>query len=145
MRLETLYRVHFRPQEHWSVGLTGPGGEEGQSFLLAEGRSEGRVAAAWRGANAPRRRTDGTNTPDFRGVLETDDGATILFAWHGYGRVDTDGVSQLVGGMTHVTDDDRYRWLNDAYCAVAGELRKRPDGVDVVLDVCELVWEPLGD
>ena len=40
----------------------------------------------WRAANYPRRRTDGTLTPDFRGVLETDDGATILFAWQGYGR-----------------------------------------------------------
>jgi hypothetical protein len=47
--------------------------------------------------------------------------------------------------MTHVTDDERYRWLNDAF-AVAGEVhRSEGDGVDVVLDVSELVWEPLGD
>jgi hypothetical protein len=77
--------------------------------------------------------------------METDDGATILFAWHGYGRSGPDGASQLVGCMTHVTDDERYRWLNDAF-AVAGEVhRSEGDGVDVVLDVSELVWEPLGD
>jgi hypothetical protein len=86
-------------------------------------------------------------TPDFRGALETDDGATILFALHGYGRAGADGTSQLVGSMTHITDDDRYRWLNDAFYAVAGEVQRRPggSGVDVVLDVSELVWEPLAD
>ena len=46
----------------------------------------------------------------------------------------------------HVTDDERYAWLNDAYCAVVGEVRARQKGkgFDVVLDVAELVWEPLG-
>ena len=47
--------------------------------------------------------------------------------------------------LTHVTDDERYAWLNAAYCAVAGEVRPRPEGngFDVVLDVAELVWEHL--
>jgi hypothetical protein len=85
MRLEPLYRARFSSPLHWSIELTGPGGTEGQNFLLTEGRCEGRISASWRGANYPRRRTDGTLTPDFRGVMETDDGATILFAWHGYG------------------------------------------------------------
>jgi hypothetical protein len=87
-------------------------------------------------------------TPDFRGVLQTDDGATILFAWHGYGRAaDDSGASQLVGSMTHITDDIRYRWLNHAFCAVVGEVRRRQgqEGVDVVVDVAELVWEPIRD
>ena len=66
-------------------------------------------------------------------------------AWQGYGRAAKDGPSQLVGSMTHVTDDARYRWLNDAFCAVSGEVQHRPDGdnVDVVIDVSELVWEPI--
>ena len=56
-------------------------------------------------------------------------------------------MSQLVGGMTHTTDDERYLWLNDAFCAVAGEVRHRPedDRVEVVLDVFELVWETPAD
>ena len=43
--------------------------------------------------------------------------------------------------MTHVTDDARYRWLNDAFCAVSGEVQHRRDGdsVDVIIDVSELV------
>jgi uncharacterized protein DUF3237 len=148
MRLEPLYRARFSTPRHWSVDLTGTGGTEGQNFLLTEGRCEGRIAATWRGANYPRRRTDGTVMPDFRGVLETDDGATILFAWHGYGHGAGAGTSRLVGSMTHITDDERYQWLNDAFSAVAGEVQRRPEGkagLDVVLDVSQLVWEPLAD
>ena len=41
--------------------------------------------------------------------------------------------------MTHVTDDERYVRLNDAVCAVAGEVRPG----EVVLEIAELIWEPL--
>ena len=144
MRLEPLYRVEFTTQEAWSVELGGENGTEGQSFLIVEGRSEGRVRARLRAANAPRRRTDGTLTPDFRGVLETEDGAVILFAWHGYGRTSDAGQRQLVGSITHVTGDARYSWLNNLIGVLCGEVRKRDDGrLDVVLEVRELVWEPL--
>lgn len=168
MRLEPLYRATFTTPEAWSVELEGGHGTEGQSFLIAEGRSEGRgeregaaeplppspsqpvrprrcwSSARLRGANFPRRRVDGTLTPDFRGVLETDDGATILYAWHGYGRKGEGGASELVGSITHVTDDPRYAWLNTAVCALAGEVvpREGGHGFDVVLEVAELRWEP---
>jgi hypothetical protein len=147
VRLEPLYRVTFWTPESWSVRLDGENGSEGQSFLIAEGRSTGRLSARYRAANFPRHRTDGTVTPDFRGVLETDDGATILFEWSGFARSGADGVHELVGRMTHVTDDARYSWLNDRQCAVAGEVRPKADGsgFDVVIEVAEIVWEPLGD
>jgi len=137
MRLEPLYRATFTTPEHWSVDLRGESGSEGQSFLIAEGRCEGRLSARLRAANFPRRRTDGTLTPDFRGVLETDDGATVLFAWHGYGQ-----AGRLAGSLTHLSDDERYAWLNDRVCALTGEVRERDGaGFYVVLDVAELVWE----
>lgn len=145
MRLDPLYSCTFAPTESWRVALRGGGGIEEQGFLVVEGRSYGRVTARLRAANYPRKRTDGTLTPDFRGVLETDDGAIVLFAWHGYGRPTDDG-SHLVGSITHLSDDDRYSWLNDALCVLTGEVRPRLDGgFDVVLDVCELVWEPSGE
>jgi hypothetical protein len=83
--------------------------------------------------------------PDFRGALETNDGATVLFAWHGYALPRPGAKFELVGSITHVSQDERYRRLNDVVCAVAGEVRPRTDGsgFDVVLDVSELVWEPL--
>jgi len=145
MRLEPLYRITFTTPEAWQIGLAGANGTERQSFLIAEGRSQGRLSARYRGANFPRTRTDGALLPDFRGVLETDDGATVLFAWHGYAIPRPGSTLELVGSMTHVTDDQRYRRLNDVVCALTGEVRPRIDGsgYEVVLDVAELVWEPI--
>jgi len=145
MRLEPLYRATWTTPESWSVELEGGAGTEGRMFLIAEGRAEGRLSARFRAANFPRRRTDGTLEPDFRGVLETDDGASILFALRGYARVGAGGMRELVGSMTHVADDERYRWLNDRLCAIAGEVRERDGGFEVVVDVSELVWEPIAD
>jgi hypothetical protein len=146
MRLEPLYRVTFTTPEAWSVDFDGANGTEGQSFLIAEGRSEGRVSARYRAANFPRRRTDGTLLPDFRGVLETDDGATVLFSWHGYALPRSGSKLELAGSMTHLSEDERYARLNDVVCVVGGEVRPRSagDGFEVVFDVSELVWEPLG-
>jgi hypothetical protein len=46
--------------------------------------------------------------------------------------------------MTHITDDERYRWLNDRVCTLAGGVRPHDGGgFDVVLEIAELVWEPV--
>jgi hypothetical protein len=147
MRLEDLYRVTFTTTESWSVTRPGADGAEGQSFLIAEGRAEGRLSARYRAANYPRRRADGALEPSFRGVLETDDGATILFHWEGLASMTPSGMRQLLGTLQHVTDDDRYIWLNDRVCAIEGEVRPRVDGngFDVVVDVTLITWEPLRD
>ena len=142
MRLEPLYHVQFTTQQRWSVEVPGEAGGEEYAFLLVEGHVRGRVNATLHGANSPRRRPDGVLTPNFRGVLECDDGASILFAWHGYGLTGDAGEHRLVGSITHVAGEARYRWLNEVIGAVAGEVRPREDGrLDVVLDVSELVWE----
>ncbi len=83
MRLEPLYTVTFTTPEAWSVEVDADAGNEGRSFLLAEGRSTGRLSARYRAANFPRKRADGALLPEFRGVLETDDGAAVLFEWQG--------------------------------------------------------------
>ena len=76
-------------------------------------------------------------------MLETDDGATILFHWEGLARLTDSGMRQLLGIAQHTSDDERYRWLNDRVFAVEGEVRPHPDetGFDVVLAVSEMVWE----
>ena len=142
MQLEPFYRVTFTTPESWNVTREGGSGAEGQSFLIAEGRAEGRLSARYRAANFPRRRVDGALEPEFRGVLETDDGATILFHWEGLARL-TDGMRQLLGMAQHTSDDERYRWLNDRVCAVEGEVRSgsSDSGFDVVLEVSEMMWE----
>jgi Protein of unknown function (DUF3237) len=147
MQLEPLYRVTFTTPESWSVTREGASGTEGQSFLIAEGRADGRLSARYRAANFPRRRIDGALEPEFRGVLETDDGASILFHWEGLASLTDSGMRQLVGIMQHVSDDERYRWLNDRVCAVEGEVRPRDGetGFDVVLDVSLMTWEPVSE
>jgi hypothetical protein len=143
VRLAPIYTVTFTTPEAWSVQVDGDSGTEGRSFLLAEGRSTGRLSARYRAANFPRRRVDAALVPEFRGVLETDDGATILFEWQGLAVLADDGGRRLLGSLVHTTDDERYRWLNDGVCAVEGEVRPRADGsgFDVVFQVSEMVWE----
>ena len=143
MRLEPLYRVVFHYPEAWYVELDGEHGVESEHFFIAEGRCEGRVSGRFRGANHPRRRTDLTYRPDFQGVIETDDGARLIFDLRGYGRAYPAGRRQVVGFATHVSGDERYRWLNDVVCGVAGEVRPQDDVTEIVLDVAELVWEAL--
>ncbi len=139
MRLEPLYRMVFDYPQGWSVALSEEGAESAHLFL-AEGRCDGRISGPMRGANHPRRRGDGTFCPDLHGVIATDDGATVLFECGGYGRSYPQGARQIVCWLTHVSDDRRYRWLNDVVCVGTGEVR--PDRL--LIDVAELIWEPPG-
>jgi hypothetical protein len=139
MRLEPIYTVTFTTPEAWSVEVGGDAGIEGRSFLLATGR----LSARYRGANFPRRRADGALVPEFRGVLETDDGGAILFEWQGLALRSDSGRRRLFGSLVHTTDHPSYRWLNDRVCAVEGEVRPSTDasGSEVVFEVSEMVWE----
>jgi hypothetical protein len=95
MRLEPLYRIRFTYPESWAVGLDG--GWQ-QAFFIAEGRCEGAVTGRFRGANFPRKQgADGPFRPDFRAVIEADDGATIMVEWHGYGRAYPPGDARSWG------------------------------------------------
>lgn len=147
MRLEHLYRVRFTYPASWGVELEG--GWE-QHFLLAEGRCEGGISGRFRGANFPvRQGATGPYRPDFRAAIETDDGATIMFEWHGYGRAYPVGRRQIVGAIFHLSDDERYRRLNDVMCVCVGEVRAAADAAqpssDLVIDVAELIWEPIAE
>ena len=147
MRLEPLYRVRFTYPEGWAVELEG--GWE-QHLFLAEGRCEGAISGRFRGANFPQRRTpDGPFCPDFRAVIETDDGATVFVEVRGYGRAYPPGRRQIVASATHLSDDDRYRRLNDVVCVCVGEVRTPTDpdqpSSDLVMDVAELIWEPIAN
>lgn len=157
MQLKPMYRVRFMYPEAWSVNLTGPDGTMSQHFMFAEGQCAGRITGRFRGANHPQRRTDGTFQPDFQRIIETVDGGTILFDIRGYGRTYPVGRRQVVSSITHLSDDERYQWLNDVVCVATGEVRT-PTGereamaagkstikpiAELVLDVAELIWEPI--
>src|SRR3954453_12423707 len=145
LRLEQLYRVRFTYPEGWMVSLEG--GWE-QHLFLADGHCEGSISGRFRGVNYPQRRTaEGPFRPDLRAVIETDDGAAIMVELHGYGRAYPLGRRQIVGSVLHLSDSDRYRRLNDVVCVCVGEVRAPADPTgpssDLVVDVAELVWEPI--
>jgi hypothetical protein len=132
VKLEPLYRIRFSYPEHYHVD-----GPDFRGFFFAEGRCDGRLTGRFRGMNHPRLRPDDVYLPDFQGVIETDDGATLAFDLKGFGRA-RDYGREVVGTITHSTADERYADLNDAFCVLAGEARKR----EIRLEVAELVSEP---
>jgi hypothetical protein len=147
VKVEQLYRIRFTYPESWKIELEG--GWE-QHLYLAEGRCEGSISGRFRGVNFPRRQGfDGPFRPDLRAVIETDDGAVIMFEWHGYGRAYPEGHRQIVGAVFHLSDAEPYRRLNDAVCVCVGEVRAPADPdraePDLVIDVAELIWEPIAD
>ena len=147
LRLEQLYRIRFTYPASWMITLEG--GWE-QHLFLAEGRCEGSICGRFRGVNFPQRRTAlGPFVPDVRAVIETDDGAVVMFEMHGYGRAYPPGRRQIVGTVSHLSDNDRYRRLNDVVCVCVGEVRapENPNrnSSDLVIDVAELVWEPVAE
>jgi len=146
MKLLPFYRVRFRYPQGWGVGLGSAESAEGQHFYLAEGTCEGRIQGTFRGANHPRRRADGTFEPDFQGVIETTDGASIFFEYRGYGRAYPAGARQIVGSATHLCDHPSYRWLNDSFAVGEGVVKTIREGqVELVIEWSEVVWEPIPD
>ena len=117
-----------------------------QLLFLAEGRCEGWISGRFRGANFPRRHgAEGPFRPDFRAVIEAEDGAVIMVEWHGYGRAYPPGRRQVVGALFHLADREPYRRLNDVVClcVCVGEVRTPSDPGQaepaLVLDVAKLI------
>src|SRR5579872_1201366 len=102
MRLAPLYRLRFSYPESWGVDVQGTLGTERALLLFAQGECAGRVAGGFRGANFPRRRVDKNFLPDFKGVIQTHDGATILCEYHGFGRPEPAGRRHVVLSATHL-------------------------------------------
>ncbi len=146
MRLEPLYRMRFTYPAEWGVRLASADGTEAQFFFLAEGRCEGRIQGTLRAANHPRRRGDGTFEPDFQGVIETDDGATIYHDCRGYGRPFPAGRRQIVVSAFHLSDHPKYAWLNLSLAVGIGEVRSRENApTELVIDWSEVIWEPIAE
>lgn len=145
VRLEHLYTLRFRyPEEIPGATI---GGDEQEFFTPAEGQAVGAVSGRFRGANHPRRRADGTFRMDLQGVVHTDDGGDVVIDYQGYGRSYPIGRRQVVGAAWHFSDHERYQRLNDAICAISGEVR-RPSteapqaDVELVFEIAEVIWEP---
>ena len=149
VRLEPLYRVRFTYPEGWTVALEG--GWE-QHFFLAEGTCEGAVTGRFRGVNFPLRRTAvGPFVPDFRAVhrdrRRRDDHVRVPRG--------TAAPTHRGGGRSseRSTACERRRQLSAAERCRLARARVRcarpadpgQQSSDLVLDVAELIWEPIAN
>jgi hypothetical protein len=66
-----------------------------------------------------------------------------------YGRAYPAGRRQIAGSVLHLADSDRYSRLNDVVCVCSGEVRASnvsdQESPDLVMDVAELIWEPMAE
>jgi Protein of unknown function (DUF3237) len=97
--------------------------DEGIGYGEGRGAASGQINGSVVWSNYPRRRSDGRMLPNARGLITTDDGASILFELRGRTIFDDDnpsGRQNLVGWFE--AQDERYRWLNDIVCIAEGRI-----------------------
>jgi hypothetical protein len=127
MRLEPLSVFRWRYEEGVRVKapgytiLSGYGSEEGTGYGEGRGTATGRIEGTVVWSNFPRRRTDGRMLPNLRGLINTQDGASIIFELRGRTIFEGDaGWQNLVGWFE--SDHEDYRWLNDLVCIAEGQI-----------------------
>lgn len=101
------------------------GGEEGSGYGEGDGIVTGhRIAGKVSWVNHPRRRSDGRMLPDAGGIVQTDDGAKVMFRMQGRTVFRVNEKGEGKGGqllwILFESDDERYLWLNDALCVIEG-------------------------
>jgi uncharacterized protein DUF3237 len=118
--------------------VSGYGGEEGIGYGEGRGTATGRINGAVVWTNSPRRRTDGRMLPNVRGLITTDDGASIVFELHGRTIFEGDepGKQNLVGWFE--SDHQSYRWLNDVVCIAEGRIAAKGMEIHVYTGIHEL-------
>jgi hypothetical protein len=144
MRLEPLCTFDWSYDEDGRVKppgyeLVSPyDGEEGPAYGEGHGTARGRIAGRVVWSNYPRRRSDGRMLPNVRGLVTTDDGASILFELRGRTFFGDDGVGRqnLVGWFE--AGDARYRWLNDVVCIAEGLIGEDAMQIRVYAGVVEV-------
>ena len=101
-------------------------GAGGQYYAAMEGtwRSD-RVRGRLRLTNIAQKRVDNVNTPTLRGVLQTDDGATMFVEMNGLSQIQ-EGGRVFVSSLTLRTAHPDYQWVNTLFGVVEGELHGAP-------------------
>jgi hypothetical protein len=110
VRLAFVHIAQVNPLPDGAIYGTGDGSATGE-----------RLSGTVRWTNHPGMRSDGTTLPDVHGVIETEDGANVLFDLHGVSTLIGEGPgrdTRVAGGFT--AEHERYRWLNDELCVGEG-------------------------
>lgn len=120
MNLVPLADVELRYTSLESVDY-GPGG---QLYGTMEGWLRGeRVRGDLRLTNLAARRPDNVNLPTLRGLLTTDDGASVYVELNGIATLrPADQARVFVTSLTFRTGDARYAWLNTVFGLLEGVL-----------------------
>ncbi len=123
MRLEYLAEIELTNRSEFAL-VKPYGTEEGTGFGEAGGEIRGeRLTGTIRCANTPHRRSDGTMLPDTSGVIETTDGATVVFRMRGrttFGQTDDGPRGRQLLYFLFEAQAPRYQWLNAALCVLEG-------------------------
>ena len=113
----------------------------GQIYGTMDGRVAGeRLSGSVRLTNLAARRPDNVNLPTLRGVLTTDDGATVWVELDGMAMLrEADGARVFVTSWRFRTGDPRYLWLNTTFGVLEGVLGRVAVGgtAKAELHVCE--------
>jgi hypothetical protein len=119
MRLQHLCDIElaYLGEEDEQLTVVMPFGTEGIAYGKGDGTVKGeRLQGKILWYNFPRVRGDGVFLPDARGVIDTDDGARILFSMQGYSApIGADEEREVLTSLTFATEDERYLWLNTAF------------------------------
>jgi Protein of unknown function (DUF3237) len=134
VRLEHLFDGELRFNEEAGVHVPTYGADSDWiGYVDGGGTIEGeRLRGTLRWTNHPRRREDGIWLPDFQGVINTHDGAQILFSFTGYNYSLTERFEYthraVLAAITFRTSNDAYRWLNDVFGVLEAEAGEADEG-----------------
>jgi len=125
MRLEYVCDMDLVYQEAPGLGakllvIRPYGGEEGTGYGEGDGMVTGpRLHGTVRWVNSPHRRSDGAMLPNAHGVIQTHDGATVMFGLQGRTFFE-EGIGKQLLLTLFEAEDERYQWLNRALCVLEG-------------------------
>ena len=106
-------------------------GSGGQYYGVMVGTWRGGpVSGSLRMTNVAHKRPDNVNTPTLRGILETEDGATMFVEMNGLSQIEGGG-RVFVAALTLRTGHPGYAWVNTLLAVVEGELHGRPKAGEV--------------
>jgi hypothetical protein len=99
-------------------------GSDGQLYGTMEGSLTGdRLTGKLQLTNLAHRRADNVNLPTLRGLMTTDDGASVWVQLDGIATLrPSDSARVFVTTFRFRTGDDRYAWLNSVFGVLEGLL-----------------------
>ena len=139
MQLEHLCDGEYRYDPPPTV-ITPYGGHEAVAFGGGHGQLTGeRLGGATRWSNFPRRREDGTFLPRVTGVIDTDDGATVLYETTGVSLPPPEGSTRrlVTSTVRFYADADAYRWLNAVVAVEEGVIDAATGVLHTRIWVCQ--------